>query len=359
MKLIANIGGEEKSVKAMPGPARQAAVLWSFIFPETSDIIEPSSVNRPLSHGYDLRQSAFPILDNENAWAWINTLPAETLARPERLGGSASAIVEQCHDKAFLHNDSYHGYLDNQELRNATRVLKFSPSECGMFHEDLIKATDNLPDWQCGFLRMKPRLGSTGRKHLTFRPHDISTEDLSDAINKANGGVVIEPELERVEDYSLQAFIRPSGTPEIIGILKQHTNKSGKFLGHSGLLENGQFISIRNNFTKKIREEGIRILEDVAACGYRGPCGIDSFSFRGPNGRLILRPAVEFNARFTMGIVTIGILHRLLESREAGGVKSFGNGQFTASYDKTLIGGGIHKIISSQSGLTFYFEPEK
>jgi hypothetical protein len=283
----------------------------------------------------------------------------ENLTHPERLGGCSSGIVETLHDKAFLHSDSYHGYLEIQALRNVTRVLRSAPSECGTFHECLKKATDSLPSWQSGFLRMKPRLGSTGRNHLVFRPREISTEDLSKSINKSNSGVIIEPELDRIEDYSLQAFIRPSGKPEVIGILKQHINKTGKFLGHSGLVENSEFVSIQNEFTEKLREEGIRILEDAAACGYRGPCGIDSFSYRGPKGRLFLRPAIEFNARFTMGIVTIGVLRRLLESREASSIEDLGKSQFTASYDNTLVGEGIHKSITAESGLTFYFEPEK
>ena len=45
------------------------------------------------------------------------------------------------------------------------------------------------------------------------------------------------------------------------------------------------------------------------AQGYHGPCGVDAFAFLGPDG-VVLRPAVEFNARFTMGTIVAGLLRR-------------------------------------------------
>jgi len=45
------------------------------------------------------------------------------------------------------------------------------------------------------------------------------------------------------------------------------------------------------------------------AQGYHGPCGVDAFAFRGPDGPL-LRPAVELNARFTLGTIVTGLLRR-------------------------------------------------
>ena len=113
--------------------------------------------------------------------------------------------------------------------------------------------------------------------------------------------MIIEPELERVHDYSLQAYIDPSGRIEILGILKQHIDRTGKFQGHSGVIDEDGHVSVHDKFIPKIKEVGIKIFEKAIAQGYHGPCGIDSFTYRGHNGHVLLRPAVEFNARFTMG----------------------------------------------------------
>ena len=69
-------------------------------------------------------------------------------------------------------------------------------------------------------------------------------------------------------------------------------------------------------FEEELREAAVCLAGQAAAHGYRGPCGIDAFSFRGPQERLELRPLVEFNARFTMGSVALGILRRVLRSEK-------------------------------------------
>ena len=62
-----------------------------------------------------------------------------------------------------------------------------------------------------------------------------------------------------------------------------------------------------------LREAGGVTGVRAAAAGYRGPCGLDAFAFRSPeDGARIFRPLVEFNARFTMGIVVLGLVRRAL-----------------------------------------------
>ena len=39
--------------------------------------------------------------------------------------------------------------------------------------------------------------------------------------------------------------------------------------------------------------------------GFAGPCGVDAFSFRGPDREPLFRPLVEWNGRFTMGTVAL------------------------------------------------------
>ena len=355
IKLVANIGGEEGPGRKMPKPAKRAAKLWSLIFPEESQVIEPQFLDRSLLSGYKFDKSAFSFLDQEIAWAWINTSEAESLASPIRLGGCTSQTVRKVHDKAFLHGTSDRRFSEPRDLGDITQILEPRQVNFGQLHERFKKCADSLPTWQGGFLRMKPRFGSTGRKHLVFHPCKISTNDLSKVILNSNSGVIIEPELERVHDYSLQAYIDPSGKIEILGILKQHVDRTGKFQGHSGVIDENGHVSVQDKFIPEIKEVGIKIFERAIAQGYHGPCGIDSFTYRGPNGHVLLRPAVEFNARFTMGTVTIGILRRTLVSKVkniSGGGKKF---HFTASYSSNLVGLEANKtnIAGSEFSLSF------
>jgi hypothetical protein len=60
------------------------------------------------------------------------------------------------------------------------------------------------------------------------------------------------------------------------------------------------------------------VVAAAARRGFSGPCGVDAFVFRGPEGAAILRPVVELNARYTVGTVVIGLLKRHREQIAAG-----------------------------------------
>jgi hypothetical protein len=67
-----------------------------------------------------------------------------------------------------------------------------------------------------------------------------------------------------------------------------------------------------------LRETGAITATHAFAEGFFGPCGIDAFTIEtednGDAPRETLRPLVEFNARFTMGTIAIGIVRRALET---------------------------------------------
>ncbi len=69
--------------------------------------------------------------------------------------------------------------------------------------------------------------------------------------------------------------------------------------------------------------------------GYVGPCGVDAFGFRGPDGEEELRPVVELNARFTLGLVTLGHAQRSFAALRADG-RLAGAARFALSLDGEL-----------------------
>ena len=140
--------------------------------------------------------------------------------------------------------------------------------------------------------------------------------------------LVIEPWLEREQDFSLQMEM---GDEEL------------RICGHTGLVNDlkGQFIAntaepdcIRRfpvavlkslggwrNPAGRLREiyEVIRTRLEISlrVAGYSGPAGIDAFVYRTEDGKLRLKPIVEINPRYTMGRLTLELMRRLTPGSHA------------------------------------------
>jgi len=88
-------------------------------------------------------------------------------------------------------------------------------------------------------------------------------------------------------------------------------------------------VTSGNRYDEALREAAVAVAQAAIAAGYHGPCGVDAFAFEVEPGRIELRPVVEFNARFTLGIVAIGWLRRALPrirrelSLDPGGLRAF------------------------------------
>jgi hypothetical protein len=80
--------------------------------------------------------------------------------------------------------------------------------------------------------------------------------------------------------------------------------------GHRGEVDRRGRVHCGSPFDDALREAGSELTAAAAEAGYRGPCGVDGFAFRDAEGHEILRPTVELNARFTLGIVALGCLRR-------------------------------------------------
>ena len=90
----------------------------------------------------------------------------------------------------------------------------------------------------------------------------------------------------------------------MLGTMEQIVAPSGVYLGHLAEIDSRGRV-----FSGSAHEESLREAAAVAARhaheeGFFGPCGIDAFGveFKDADGgtREILRPLVEFNARFTI-----------------------------------------------------------
>ena len=294
---IANLGAEEGARAAEPaalGRAATLARLWA-------DLLEPPA--------------PFSWLEGE-AFAWLNTPEArdEAAAQGLTLFGASPEIVARVHDKAFAADVARRERLGPAWWHDAVRVL--APEE--LEDPDRVRrivrdAQDAMPTWCRGAITLKPRRGTSGRGRLAGDVQGFDAARLSGALPRlrAQGGAVLEPWLERIADFSVQLHVGPGGLV-LVGALEQVLRPSGIVLGHRGFLDHRGRVTTGSPFEEELREAAACVANAAAEVGYRGPCGVDAFAFRGEDGDTELRPAVELNARFTAGLVAAGWTRRLL-----------------------------------------------
>lgn len=111
-----------------------------------------------------------------------------------------------------------------------------------------------------------------------------------------HGPLLFEPWMERIADYGCAALLT-AGELRIVGFHRQRVDGKGQFAG----------IDLAADLPD--RELGCfrETVEGVAAAlrreGYRGPFGVDAWTYRRPDGKAAFHPLGEINARMTFGLV--------------------------------------------------------
>jgi hypothetical protein len=95
-----------------------------------------------------------------------------------------------------------------------------------------------------------------------------------------------------------------------LGTTRQWLTPSGVYRGQRGTFDAKGRVTSGSEHDEPLREAAAVVARAVADVGYFGPCGLDAFAYRAGNGQEAFRAVVEWNARFTMGIVAIGLLRR-------------------------------------------------
>lgn len=244
-------------------------------------------------------------------------------------GASAPAdIVRRVHDKAFAANfASASGYLPKC-LADLTCV--YAPGELaepGPWLAELKARLAAWPTWTGGRFTLKPRHGSSGRGRVGGRAGALDEAKLRASLPRLaeRGGAVLEPWLERTRDLSVMLQIAPpemgtEGGVRLLGTAEQILAPSGVYLGHRGEIDSRGRVFSGCDDEEPMREAAAALAGEARAAGYWGPCGVDGFAFQRPGkpaehsaSEPELRPLVEFNARFTVGIVVVGLIRRALE----------------------------------------------
>ena len=141
---------------------------------------------------------------------------------------------------------------------------------------------------------------------------------LEDAVT-GRDGVVIEPWLDRVLDYSIQLESTGSGL-ELVGYTTLLVDHRGQYIGNEA--SPGYARHAPAKISELLRRPGFnpgvlaafhaRLIKDLSphfvACGHVGPVGIDAFVYRDAVGVHRLKPVVEINPRHTMGRVLLSLM---------------------------------------------------
>jgi hypothetical protein len=320
--LIPNIGGEERSRGQPPPAIASVARLWRLLFASGARYLGEDATPDlawPTALGAAPEDAAFAWLHGDDeAFAWLNTPDAERAAKAAhvRLAGPPPDAVREVHDKAFAHRVSQEERLVPAALRGLIAVLDASELERADEAVEHIQGHLNAwPAWTRGEFTLKPRLGSSGRGRVAGSGGRADTPELRGALPRLarQGGALLEPWLRRRRDLSVQLHVAPDGALTLLGTLTQELSESGVYRGHRGALDYKARVVSESECEDALLEAAVSVARAAHARGFYGPCGVDAFSFEGPDG-VELRPVLEFNARFTTGTVLVGLLRRARES---------------------------------------------
>ncbi|MCH7645369.1 MAG: hypothetical protein IH974_11105 [Myxococcales bacterium] len=352
--LIANFGAEEGAGWGAPAfrPAdeiplgsqppreivqRAATRLWRSLFASGSRCLGESEIAAdpywPKGLGVRNPHAIFSWLDvPDQAVAWLNTSAARQFAREakRRLLGADPEVIQQVHDKAFAHRvavaermlpaclEHCIAVIEPDSLRNLDRAIRGVEEKLARW-----------PDWTGGRFTLKPRFGTSGRGRVAGCAGRVAESSGGFARLAESGGAILEPWLKRTCDLSAQLWIGSDQQILLLGTTELLVEGSGLYRGHRGFVDSKGRVTSGSRYDEALREAAVAVAQAAAAAGYHGPCGIDAFVFEAESGRIELRPIVEFNARFTFGIIAIGLLRRALAeirrelSLDPGGLRAF------------------------------------
>jgi hypothetical protein len=227
--------------------------------------------------------------------------------------------VDRVHDKAFALTEARSGGLLSPGLEGLP--IAFDPGEL----EDPAAALGRIeacvrswPEWTGGRFTLKPRQGSSGRGRVAgVGMGGPAREAIRSAIPRLaqRGGAILEPWLDRRCDLSACIHLPPpearATPPTLLGSLEQIVSPGGGFRGHCGELDARGRVFSGHREDEAVRTSSVWLAERARDQGLFGPCGVDAFTYL-EGDRERLRPALELNARATMGLVSLGLIRRAL-----------------------------------------------
>jgi hypothetical protein len=183
------------------------------------------------------------------------------------------------------------------------------------FVTTLDAALDVLASAPPGFeqWRLKRSFGMAGRGQRVVTPGKLV--DADHALLRAamsEGGLQIEPNVGLVAEYAMHGRLSEHGDATFGRLVEQRCDARGQWLSTS-VVEGATVALAPDNprtygvasatvgVAELLDDEVRRVARALHEAGYFGPFGIDAFVYRDAEGRNLLQPRSEINARYSMG----------------------------------------------------------
>jgi hypothetical protein len=254
-------------------------------------------------------------------WGWTPRLLAgaarlgdQVHVKPPAIGASISAASSKLHSLRAVRQ-----WLNEHRHTLDPDAEWLAPDEdIGVIAEDwpgVVSEAQRLT--RRGFTKivLKSPWGTAGRGLRLLEPERIQgARRWAESLLIAQGGLRIEPWLDRCFDFSTQFNIDSSGSVKLLGASQCLSDRKGRFTGAViGPLGIGQSPEIRRSLYEDRRIGRLlkalpSLLPSLVGAQWLGePLGLDHFVYRRPDGALRIRPAVECNPRHTMGQVALSL----------------------------------------------------
>jgi len=263
-------------------------------------------------------------------WAWS----PDSLAKLAHLLPGASGEprrAEGCFSEriAALYSKAWSAGLLGRFLERLGTTGQYAPWLCppsvvgtaARTFEEALEAVAAIRSGDHHRVVVKQSLGLAGHNAIRlWEPSLIEAQRrwIESAVRQT-GGVVVEPWLERLADFSVQLEMTASGL-KLIGYTGLINDAKGQFRANSAAPDFARRLpaSVTTAFAdfKQALPEIYRVYEtlmvlleqELRVVAYEGPLGIDAFVYRDAEGASRLKPIVEINPRYTMGRVTAELM---------------------------------------------------
>jgi len=133
--------------------------------------------------------------------------------------------------------------------------------------------------------------------------------------------LVVEPWLERVQDFSVQLEMTAAGL-KLCGFTGLVNDARGQFVANFAESHHHKRIpakvvsqfreaaDISGRLLEFYREIFARLEVELRAVDFTGPIGLDAFVYRDAIGAMRLKPIVEINPRYTMGRLLVELMRQ-------------------------------------------------
>ncbi|NLZ94663.1 MAG: hypothetical protein GX921_02410 [Bacteroidales bacterium] len=248
-----------------------------------------------------------------NPWGWSLSLRKEFM-----LLGLNEGLLPSIEDIELLRN-----YSSRENAVNLLKELReVNPEFCGASYyytnvDELFSYLNNAEGEQV----LKMPYSGSGRGIMWVR-NAISDKqmDWCRRVVKKQGGVVVEPVLNKVKDFALEFEMTDKGV-QFVGYSLFQSSPSGAYLGNkllsdaaiearlSTYIERSQLLGLKDTLKVKLAEHFPH---------YRGYLGVDMMVCKTKESTYLLQPCVEVNVRMNMGIVVHRIRERYVYPNSTG-----------------------------------------